>query len=80
MAGIRALSLSLDDDIGALSRWLGQQGLRHWITEESGCQVVYVGDAADVDIVKDYYQTFKQGDLAQATTAVKQAPRATPAK
>ncbi len=69
MAEIKALILSLDDDIAVLSRWLSQQGIQHWVTEESGRQVVYVKDDQDADSVKQYYQRFKQGDLAAAQTA-----------
>ncbi|ROS01310.1 GlpG protein [Sinobacterium caligoides] len=75
MAEIRALTLSLEEDIGALSRLLHSRGLAHWITEEAGRQVVYVQDQQHVEVVEQYYQAFQRGELTEAAARQPAAPR-----
>ena len=56
---IKALSLTLHEDIRQLSIILWQHDVAHKITEERGCQIIWVGSTDDQTLVKHYYQRWK---------------------
>lgn len=75
MSGHRALSISIDENIGELSRTLWAMKIDHQISEEAGQQVLYVFDAAAVEQVQALYQQFQQGLLKPLQPAAKQPRR-----
>lgn len=60
---IRVVGVSIDNDLRDLSRYLWQQGVQHRIIEESGEQVVFVGNQQQVEPVKKMVADFLSGDL-----------------
>ncbi|MBT8145687.1 MAG: hypothetical protein KJN90_02475, partial [Gammaproteobacteria bacterium] len=60
---IRVVGVSIDNDLRDLSRYLWQQGVQHRIIEESGEQVVFVGNQQQVEPVKKLVADFLAGDL-----------------
>jgi GlpG protein len=74
MSGYCALSISVDENIGDLSRTLWSMKIEHRISEVAGKQVVYVVDRACVEQVQALYLQFQQG-LLQPQQAPARQPR-----
>lgn len=62
MINCKALEVSLDEDLRELSRYLWALGLPHRITEQSGRQIVWVGDAAQIDPLRELYARWRRGE------------------
>src|SRR6218665_4000584 len=62
MINCKALEVSLDEDVRELSRYLWALGLPHRITEQSGRQIVWVGDAAQIDPLRELYARWRRGE------------------
>ncbi len=60
---IRALEVDIDENLRDLSRYLWQQGVRHRIIEESGKQVILVGEENQVAPVRNLTRQFLDGQL-----------------
>lgn len=74
---IKALEVSIEEDLRTLSRYLWQQGLAHRITEQAGVQIVWVQQPPQVDQVRDYYGRMQRGEeLPLAPPRRMLAPRA----
>ncbi|NJN51068.1 MAG: rhomboid family intramembrane serine protease [Gammaproteobacteria bacterium] len=71
-ASVRALTLSVDEDIAALSAYLWQRRIAHRIFEERGQQILEVKRAEHATAVRELYRAWRAGELV--LTAV---PRAT---
>ena len=56
---IKALSLTLHDDMRQLSSILWQHDIAHKITEERGCQIIWVNNTDDKTLVRHYHQQWK---------------------
>lgn len=66
---IRVVGVSIDNDLRDLSRYLWQQGIQHRISEESGEQVIFVGDKRQVDAVNRLVADYLAGRI-KLTTAI----------
>ncbi len=60
---IKVLSVPLIEDIRKFSAFLLQKGIAHRITEKSGQQVIWAGEDNDAQLIRYYYQQFKNGEL-----------------
>src|SRR5690606_12713467 len=67
MSEYKALELALDEDLRELSRYLWRQGLPHRITEQSGKQIVWVREPAQVDPLREFYARWRRGDVLPET-------------
>ena len=61
MAWSRALRVPLDSNLAPFLQVLAQQGVGHRVTEESGEQVLWVGNDAQAEQVRELYQQFQHG-------------------
>ena len=61
MIDCKALEVSLDEDLRELSRYLWQQGFPHRITEQSGKQIVWVQQPAQIDPLRELYARWRRG-------------------
>ena len=60
---MRVIETSLDEDLSLFSRYLWQKQVPHRIYEESGRQVVELGDARWAEAVRKAYQDWRAGTL-----------------
>jgi len=67
MPEIKALEVSIEEDLRALSQYLWQQGLAHRITEQAGVQIVWVQQPLQVEPVRDCYARLKRGEVLPLT-------------
>ena len=65
MTWTSALRLPLHTNLAPFVRMLAQQGLEHRVTEDNGEQVLWVAGAAQAGHVRELYELFTQGRLAQ---------------
>ena len=60
---IEALSVSSDQDLQLLSRYLWSLNIAHRISEQAHQQVIWVGSDAEVEQVQVVYEAWQRGDL-----------------
>lgn len=65
MTWTSALRLPLHTNLSPFVRMLAQQGLEHRVTEDSGEQVLWVAGTEQAGYVRELYELFTQGKLAQ---------------
>ena len=63
MIMMRSITVSLDKDLSAFSRYLTQYGLDHHISEEGSHQVIWVANARDAALVRALYVDHESGRL-----------------
>lgn len=73
---IKALSISLKEDLSFFSSYLFRRSINHKITEERGVIVIWVSNDNDAKLVQHYFQQWKKGDLT-ITSSVKGYPKTT---
>ena len=73
MTWTSALRLPLHTNLAPFVRMLAQQGLEHRVTEDNGEQVLWVSGAAQAGHVRELYEMFAQGRLAQYQSEVNAA-------
>ncbi len=64
-----ALRLPVTEDLADFSRLLWQRGVAHHISEDSGSQVLRVGDREQVAIVQGLYKKLHSGELSLGRAA-----------
>lgn len=62
MIDCKALEVSIDEDLRELSRYLWALGLPHRITEQSGKQIVWVGEQDQIDPLRELYARWHRGE------------------
>ncbi|MET0378100.1 MAG: rhomboid family intramembrane serine protease [Spongiibacteraceae bacterium] len=62
MIDCKALEVSIDEDLRELSRYLWALGLPHRITEQSGKQIVWVGEPTQIDPLRELYARWRRGE------------------
>lgn len=67
---IRVIGVSIDRDLRTLSRYLWQQGIAHRIIEESGEQVIFVGQAEQAEPVRRLVEDYLAGRVRLDAVAV----------
>jgi len=60
---IEALSVSSDQDLQLLSRYLWSLNIAHRISEQAHQQIIWVGNDTEVEQVQAVYEAWRQGDL-----------------
>jgi len=78
MPEIKALEVSIEEDLRALSHYLWQHGLAHRITEQAGVQVLWVQRPLQAELVRDFYARMSRGEALPPTPPPRRvlAPRA----
>lgn len=62
MIDCKALEVSIDEDLRELSHYLWASGLPHRITEQSGKQIVWVGEPTQIDPLRELYARWRRGE------------------
>jgi len=75
MIDCKALEVSLDEDLRELSRYLRQQGFPHRITEQSGKQIVWVQQPAQIDPLRELYARWRRGEALPQAQSTHSAQR-----
>lgn len=75
MPEIKALEVSLEQDLRRLSVHLWRSGVPHRIVEEAGRQVVLVGDEGHVAIARDLHARIERGEQLPPIVLVPRAER-----
>jgi rhomboid protease GlpG len=70
---IEALSVSSDQDLQLLSRYLWSLNIAHRISEQAHQQIIWVGNDTEVEQVQAVYEAWQQGDLQLKSMPQQQA-------